>query len=131
MTVTTFVYILGSEPNQNTPQKSGPNRFLERPMARRIDTHWSDVKAALEKKGSCLAEVARSLSVTEAAVHKVKRRPNHRIQTAIAEALSMKPEAIWPTRYFVASGKPIRPVIWLNQNSRRAASAHVKNRKAA
>jgi len=96
-------------------------------MARQTDTHWSDVKAALEKRGTCLAKIALSLGISGAAVTKVKHTPNHDIQTAIAKALGMKPTHIWPTRYYVTSGKPIRPSIWKRKNSRQVARAHVKN----
>ena len=100
-------------------------------MAVRKDTHWSDVKAALEKKGSNLAEVGFRLGISRVTVSKVRWRPNHKVQTAIAKALDTTPETIWPTRYYIASGKPIRPSIWMRNNNRAGAFAHVKNRKAA
>ncbi|HEY9081302.1 helix-turn-helix domain-containing protein [Magnetovibrio sp.] len=100
-------------------------------MARREDMHWSDVKAALEKQGSCLAEIALSLGISRVSVSKVSWRPNAGVQSTIAKALDTAPEAIWPTRYYVLSGKPIRPSIWMRKNSRRAGKGHVKNVKAA
>lgn len=95
------------------------------------DMHWSDVKAALEKQGLCLAEVALSLGVSGAAVTKVKRVPNHDTQTAIAKALDTMPGDIWPTRYYHSNGKPMRPSIWMRKNSRRATKGPIKNVKAA
>jgi len=99
-------------------------------MARRKDMHWSDVKCALEKMDRNLASIAHSLGVSESAVYKIKRYPNARVQTAIAKALRTTPEAIWPTRYYVASGQPIRPSIWKRNNSRATPKGNVKNMKA-
>lgn len=100
-------------------------------MTRQKDKHWSDVKASLEKAGSCLAEVALRLGISGTALSKVKRVPNAKHQSAIAKALGTTPQAIWPTRYYVASGKAIRPSIWMRNNNRVGAFAPVKNRKAA
>jgi len=100
-------------------------------MARREDMHWSDVKASLEKQGSNLAEIALSLGISRVSVSKVSWRPNAGVQATIAKALSTTPQAIWPTRYYVSSGKPLRPSIWMRKNSRCGAFAHVKKRKAA
>jgi len=100
-------------------------------MARRKDIHWSDVKAGLEKRGSCLAAIALQLGISGAAVTKVKRMPNARVQHSIAKALDTTPEVIWPTRYYIASGKPMRPSIWLKNNSRVTTVAHVKNERVA
>jgi len=89
------------------------------------DMHWSDVKAKLEKQGTSLTEIARALGIARANVSKVSWRPSHKVQSTIAKALNMKPQDIWPTRYYVTSGKPIGPSIWMRNNSR-TARAHVK-----
>jgi len=94
-------------------------------MARHKDMHWSDIKAKLEKKDTCLAEVAHSLGISRVNVSKVSWRPCHKVQCAIATALGMKPRDVWPTRYYASNGKPIRPSVWMRNNSR-TAGIHVK-----
>lgn len=100
-------------------------------MKRQADIHWSDVKAALEKKGSSLVVVALSLGITKPAVSKAKYRPVARVQKAIAKVLGKKPSALWPTRYHHLNGRAIPAAIWLKKNSRAKRTLLVKNRKAA
>jgi Ner family transcriptional regulator len=60
---------------------------------------WPDIKAALEKRGSSLAILARNLGVDISAVAKVKFHRSVRVEHAIAKALRVPPEEIWPDRY--------------------------------
>lgn len=100
-------------------------------MKRREDMHWSDVKASLEKKGSSLADVASKLGLTKQSMTKVKHQPYARIESAIAKELDKDPQAIWPTRYYHSNGSPIRPSIWMMNNSRQNRVAQVKKKEAA
>ncbi|TCS62553.1 helix-turn-helix domain-containing protein [Varunaivibrio sulfuroxidans] len=100
-------------------------------MAKQKDTHWWDVKAALGKKGISLSEVALRHGVSTAAIAKIKRVPNARLQSAIAEVLGAAPQDIWPSRYYVSSGRPVRPSTWLRKNNRTMRRAHVKKSEAA
>jgi len=95
-------------------------------MAQPKDMHWSDVKAELEKQGTSLADIAHALGIARANVSKVSRRPSHNVQSYIAKILNMKPQNIWPTRYYVTNGKPIGPSIWMRNNSR-TTGTDVKN----
>jgi Ner family transcriptional regulator len=72
---------------------------IVRTMQKISDWDWPDIKAGLEKRGSSLAIVARSLDITVSAVAKVKFHRSVRVEHAIAKALRVPPEEIWPDRY--------------------------------
>ncbi|WP_438853155.1 helix-turn-helix domain-containing protein [Brevundimonas nasdae] len=59
------------------------------------------IKGALKLRGSSLSAVARSLDVTPTTVTIVSKgvRRSRRIEAAIANALGMTPDALWPERY--------------------------------
>jgi Ner family transcriptional regulator len=63
---------------------------------------WAQIKCALEERGHTLASLARKLEVSRSAISKVKVRPSPRVQAAIARAVGMKPEELWPERYLAA-----------------------------
>jgi Ner family transcriptional regulator len=67
-------------------------------MARK-DWFWGDVKAALERRGESVASVARAHGLHRATLCGVKTRRYPHAQKIIADALSMRPEQIWPERY--------------------------------
>ena len=60
---------------------------------------WPEIKGELERRGVTLSDVADRLEVSPQAVSKVKKRPSRNVQRAIAEALNLRPEEIWPDRY--------------------------------
>lgn len=66
----------------------------------REDVHLEDIKAALRKRKSSLAEVARATNVSRSLVSAViRRKRSRRVEQAIAKALGTTPGAIWPDRY--------------------------------
>lgn len=76
-------------------------------MATRRDWLWPDIKAALEKAGTDLRRLSVSNGYTRAAAAQVKTRPWPNLQALIAQAISKRPQDIWPSRYD-AHGNPIR-----------------------
>ncbi|MCP1726254.1 Ner family transcriptional regulator [Natronospira proteinivora] len=67
------------------------------------------IKQQLRRRGSSLAQVAREHGVSRDAPILALRKPYPRMERAIAEALDLAPEAIWPERYD-ANGRPNRPI---------------------
>lgn len=63
------------------------------------DWHSGDIVAALKKRGLSLAAVSRQLGVKPATVYEALRNPYPRVERAIAEAIGVPPETIWPRRY--------------------------------
>lgn len=65
------------------------------------DRRHADIKSALRLKRLTLSDIARSLAVTPGTVSIVSRgfRRSRRIETAIANALSCRPQDLWPDRY--------------------------------
>lgn len=62
------------------------------------DERWEWVKYQLRARGHSLAEVARQLGVSSAAVKNAKRQPYPRVERAIAALLELAPAQIWPER---------------------------------
>ena len=96
---------------------------------RRKDWTWPRVKAALEDAGSSLSAVAGDLNITRFTVANTKRRPNPRVQAAIANIIGQEPKVIWPTRY-TSKGRPVIRSQWM-QNRPPPAPRHVNSAKAA
>lgn len=92
-------------------------------MADKEDRPWYHIKAGLAANDTSLASLARQHGKTKSAFTKVKYLPIPSIQSAIAKALGEKPQEVWPTRYN-QSGKPIRPLKWSRNNTRRLACGH-------
>ena len=68
--------------------------------------HWADVKAALAKRNTNLAQLARQHDYSRTALNRVPFQYWPRAQQIIADAIGELPQAIWPDRYD-ASGAPI------------------------
>lgn len=67
-----------------------------------LGLHPEDVKAAIRKRGSSLAEVARELNLSQQMISNALRYRSHRsarVEAAIAKAAGVSAEAIWPDRY--------------------------------
>lgn len=77
------------------------------------DWHPADVFAALRKRGRTLAALSIEHGYHATAAGKALRTPWPAMEQIIADALSMPPHAIWPSRYH-ADGTPRR------QSGRRA-----------
>ncbi|MEA5444715.1 helix-turn-helix domain-containing protein [Gammaproteobacteria bacterium AB-CW1] len=67
------------------------------------------IKYQLRLRGSSLADVARRHGVSRDAAILALRKPYPRMERAIAEAIGLKPQQIWPERYD-AAGFPNRPL---------------------
>lgn len=59
------------------------------------------IKQALSLRGTSLSEIARAQGVKPSTVSLVSTgwRRSHRLEAAIASALDLTPEEIWPDRY--------------------------------
>jgi Ner family transcriptional regulator len=68
---------------------------------------WEWIKFQLRAKGTSLAKLARELHVTGQAVKNVKRTAYPRMERAIAKALGLPVEKLWPERWN-ADGSPNR-----------------------
>ncbi|MFQ0503301.1 helix-turn-helix domain-containing protein [Klebsiella pneumoniae] len=69
------------------------------------DWHPADIIAGLRKKGTSLAAVSRSAGLSSSTLANALLRPWPKGEKLIADALSISPEIIWPSRYFVSEGK--------------------------
>jgi len=67
------------------------------------------IKEALKLRGLSLSDIARAQGVKQSTVSLVSTswRRSHRLESAIADALDLAPEEIWPDRYI--SGRRSRP----------------------
>jgi Ner family transcriptional regulator len=68
-------------------------------MSNRLGWHLADIKAALEKRGLSLAALSRVNGYHETAAAKALRNEWPEMERIIADALGVKPEQIWPSRY--------------------------------
>ncbi|MBF7979096.1 MULTISPECIES: helix-turn-helix transcriptional regulator [Rahnella] len=63
------------------------------------DWHSADIIAALKKKGTSLAAVSRLAGLSSATLSNALARKWPKGERLIAEALGVRPEEIWPSRY--------------------------------
>lgn len=77
-------------------------------MSHTADWHPADIKAALQKRGMTMTEVARRHELTDSAVRKAvgNFRPMTRVKALVAAAIGELPQAIWPS-LFDEHGHPI------------------------
>ncbi|WP_395505983.1 helix-turn-helix domain-containing protein [Ectopseudomonas hydrolytica] len=68
---------------------------------------WEWIKFQLRARGTSLAKLARALNVSGPAVKNVKRTAYPRMERAIAKALDVNVEQLWPERWD-ANGNPNR-----------------------
>lgn len=68
-----------------------------------------DIKGALRLRGKCLSDIARELSVAPTTVTIVSKgqRRSRRIEDALAAALGMEHEVLWPERRHNRGGSPM------------------------
>jgi Ner family transcriptional regulator len=73
----------------------------------RTDMHPADVMAALKKRGISMRKLSLRAGKNDSAVAQAVKNPVSSIpmELLVADALGMKPEKIWPSRYY-PSGKP-------------------------
>ena len=72
------------------------------------DMHPEDVKAALRKRGTSLADLARRHGVTITIPASALRRSLPKWESIIATELGMEPVTIWPSRYAQRAEKAAR-----------------------
>ena len=63
------------------------------------DWHRADIKAALEKKGWSLRQLALSNGIHESTLRLALSRRHDASEQLIAGTIGVKPEVIWPSRY--------------------------------
>lgn len=80
------------------------------------DWHNADILAALKKNGWNIASLSRHVGYTRGALYQALLRKWPKGEAIIAEAIGVKPEVIWPSRY-VAKFK--REVEQRNVNKRK------------
>lgn len=63
------------------------------------DWHRADIRAELEKRGTSLRKLSREAGLSENTLRNALDRKWPKGEKIIAEAIGIKPEDIWPTRY--------------------------------
>lgn len=63
------------------------------------DWHRADIRAELEKKGKSLRQLSRDAGLSENTLRNTLDRKWPKGEKIIADAIGVKPEEIWPTRY--------------------------------
>jgi Ner family transcriptional regulator len=76
-------------------------------MRTKQDWHRADVKCALEKAGTSLAQISRQLGLHARSASEALRNRWPSVERAIADVLQVHPSEIWPSRYD-AQGNPIQ-----------------------
>jgi len=72
------------------------------------ELRWEWIKFQLRARDTSLSKLAKALGVERNAMNNVKRGPYPRMERAIALALKLEPEDIWPERWG-NDGQPSRP----------------------
>lgn len=73
-----------------------------------LNRHPADIKAAVIKRGTSLSQIARDAGLHQTTVSKALYHPCFSGEQAIAAALGVAPNEIWPARYD-REGKPLHP----------------------
>lgn len=68
-------------------------------IAETADWHRADVKAALEKRGLSLNQLAAEAQLKAGTLNNVFRVKYPKAERIVAKALGVAPEVIWPSRY--------------------------------
>ena len=78
---------------------------MHEPSKKALDAH-ERLKAELRIRGTSLAEIARDLNVSDSALTLVGKgfHRSQKIEKALADAVGMQPEALFPDRY--RGGRP-------------------------
>ncbi|MFK5980843.1 MAG: helix-turn-helix domain-containing protein [Rhizobiaceae bacterium] len=67
------------------------------------------IKSSLAENGFTLLGVDRHYKLPKGTAGDTLRNPNQRGEKAIASALGVKPQTLWPSRYNAKSGKRLSP----------------------
>lgn len=76
-------------------------------MSEKTDMHPADIIALLHKKKMTMAALSRRAGLSSSTLANVLNRPWPKGEFLIAEALSIHPSEIWPSRYFDEVGNLI------------------------
>jgi Ner family transcriptional regulator len=87
------------------PTLDGPEPV---PQGADSDWHPADILAALKKRGYSLAGLSVANGYHATAAGKALKRSWPALEAVIAEAIGMKPEQIWPSRYAAIREFPSR-----------------------
>lgn len=93
------------------------------------DWNRADIKAALEKAGWSLRQLSISYGLTPKTFQHALHRPYPKAEAAIASAIGVLPQVIWPSRYD-RYGQPNRkrgPKARTPQNKQPSQSTKIKN----
>lgn len=63
------------------------------------DLHRADIIAALKKRGLSVRQLSRDAGLNENTLANALRSPWPKGEKIIADAIGMKPEEVWPSRY--------------------------------
>jgi Ner family transcriptional regulator len=75
------------------------NERIQPKKRRPKDWHRADIKAALEKAGWSLRRLSQHHGYCPGTLQTALLRPWPRAEQLIAEAIGVRPEKIWPSRY--------------------------------
>lgn len=64
------------------------------------DWHRADVIAAFKKRGTSITKVARELGMNDSYLRQALNKPYPKAERLLAEFLGLKPQSIWPSRYY-------------------------------
>lgn len=93
------------------------------------DWHPEDIKAAVRKsRFGSLAGLSRAYGLPEHACQHACRGANYWGEVAIAEALGLSPQEIWPSRYQHERRRVLRSPV---QSIERPQAGHCQNRAVA
>lgn len=76
-------------------------------VSKQKDWHNADIIASLRKKGTSLAGLSREAGLSSSTLANAMFRPWPKGEWLIAEALSVHPAEIWPSRYYDAATKTL------------------------
>lgn len=101
-------------------------------MARqpRADKRPEEIRFLLNSKGLTYADVDRMFGLTEGTARTTVRHPHIQGELAVAEALSLSPRQIWPSRYNSRTGERLQPQPAANYTAR-PKLRHGQKRRAA
>lgn len=71
--------------------------------------HAEQIKAMIRMRYGTLQAVEIAYSLPKGAIANCLRAPNKAAERAVARALDMRPEVLWPERYDAKTGKRLRP----------------------
>lgn len=75
----------------------------------RLDKNPKEILFLLNSKGWTFADVDRVFGLLNGIARNAARRPHFDGEMAIAEALSLSPRQIWPSRFNAKTGERLRP----------------------